>query len=1354
MPYSKNKDDVNAPSSGYFMVVIGASAGGLSPIRELLSEVPKHTGASFIVVQHLAPNSDSILAEVLGKASNLPVVKAEAGMTVERDHVYVAPPQTVVSVKGDQLELTTIEADRHGGTIDATFAKLAEKYGSHLVGIVLSGNNHDGTSGLQIITRKGGMTIAQDPNTAEFDTMPQSAIASDAVDHVLEPSKIAAEISTYFSVLQDTRDNDVQGEKARLTEQLESIADIVERETGHDFSQYKTNTMVRRAQRRMRILHITDVQEYVERLDQDPSEAEALFREILIIVTDFFRDPDAFDALSSQALATIIEDRDPDDGIRIWVAGCATGEEAYTIAILLDEILADVPSARKPDVRIIGSDIDRDALRTARRGIYPTSIEDDLAEARLHRYFRKHDEGYAVIDRLKDMCLFAEHNVIRDPPFVDLDLISCRNVLIYMRKDLQNQTLLLFHHALRSNGFLFLGSSETTSAQADLFRDQDSAHRLSRNTSVSRNAELDLPHFNAEVYRNHSVPTAADKNKDELHYQFQRILTEHYAPRAAVIRSDGSLVYASGRLHRYLAISHGYFKANLIHMLRSGLRLGVRAALSEAKKTGEKVVSDDQVFRSPDGLRPMRIVVEPMPESQGTTGLYLIVFDETTAPGGSPADIEQSDTKAAEKIISQLETELRDSRENLSKAVQDMETSNEELRSMNEELKSANEELTVAKEEADQNSRTLAQAKTDIENLLTSARVATLFVDKDYHIQMFTEAVRSIYNIRSSDRDRLLHEVKDRAVNMPALPDPGDVKGPDQPLVDEFQTEQKRWFLRRVLPYISSEGQRQGLVITFSEITELKDAESKLLDQNLLSRAKEQAQAASRSKSEFLANMSHEIRTPMTAIMGYSELLLKRVEAPKDRKMLETIEKNGRLLLEIINDILDLAKIEEGKIEITLRPVATRELIDSVVELMAVRAAGESLAIAVQYDDTIPAMIETDSVRVRQILINLIGNAIKFTEQGQVDVNVAFIASQSLLCVAVADTGIGIDQDEKDLIFHAFAQSDTSETRDYEGTGLGLTISRRIAEQLGGSLSLESTLDVGSTFTLELPVKVVDETAQEPAESTDDDLADPEKRGESKPPRVLIVDDNANVRDLIEQVLQDTAASLDTACDGVDALEAIESADAEHDPYDVVLMDMQMPRLDGYEATQRLRAGGYDRSIVALTAATMPSDEQRAMDAGCDAFVPKPIDSERLIEIVNRPPREPSDATDILLVEDDRDLAELMSITFEQAHFTVHCAHDGAAAIEAATTCTPQVVLMDLGLPDMSGYDVLDELRDRAELADTRFIALSGSASSEDRERSHRAGFEEHIAKPPDFDKLQELLSSHIRPQTDDAEAD
>jgi two-component system CheB/CheR fusion protein len=1489
-PSLRTYEGAKDPKAPVVVVAIGASAGGLEALREFFAALDDGAGMAFVVVEHMDPTAKSLLCSILMQCTPLPVSEISEGLAIQKDHVYVAPSNALVDIDKAAFRLFPLEGSaQRRAPIDALFRSLASSFGPRAVSIVLSGAGSDGSVGVQQVANEGGMTIAQEPSTAKYDSMPRSAITTGVIDHVLTPTQMAEELLAYVGHVEHLVREEVKatGFEA-IHEALPEICDLLQRATEHNFKHYKTSTLVRRIQRRMQVLRIADVHTYVDGLRGQPEEVMQLFRELLIGVTSFFRDPAAFEVLASEVLAPLIKQR-RGEPLRFWVPGCATGEEAYTLAILAREALADAPEA--PAVQIFATDIDERALSVARQGIYPLGITEQVSKERLDRFFVKKGKRYQVAKEIRELCLFSPHNLINDPPFSRLDLISCRNLLIYFGPHLQKKLIPLFHYALRPNGYLFLGPSENVSGHKELFVPINAKHRISQRKATAINSSALIT--SSAGYRGsaRALDTPNDAAPD-LHQLMQRILLDEFAPKAVLVTEEGQILSASGEMERYLTVTEGTFQNNVIRLARPGLRVGLRSALSEAIKARRKVVHDKVSVQADSGVQRVRLTVQPMPRLGEEVELFLVVFQDIGSLLPREETAQEGFSAEADSLIEQLERELSSTREDLEKTIQELEganeelkSSNEELLSMNEELQSANEELETSKEEVQSTNEALGRAHANLSNLLTSTTIATIFLDDALEIQSFTPAVASIYNVMPSDVGRPLAHITSRCAQMPPLPAPAVLRKASAPQEDEVLTDEGSWFLRRAHPYQTHEGKAEGMVITFIDVTQLKraealsrrherqlqlitdslpvlisyaDAEQRYRFNNLayerwfgssrdamkqrhvrevlgeaayqkalpsieralageavgyeaelpyrdgsertvraeyipdrnsqgkvrgyvsityditeerriarsLSEAKRAAEEASLAKSDFLANMSHEIRTPLTAILGYGELLQTHTTDPDNLACIDAIRRNGKHLVEIINDILDLSKIEAGMLRTEFVRISPGGVLRDVVDSLRVRAAEKGLTLDLAHDGPLPATIESDPTRLRQVLLNLLSNAIKFTEQGGVKVVARLLAAEGLFQVEVSDTGIGISPKQQASLFAPFTQADGSITRRYGGTGLGLAISKRLVELLGGNIAVHSVEGQGSTFAFTVSTGSLDEVpmTHEVAQPSLSPLP-PLSRLDGH--HILIVDDRRDMRYLVQTYLEEAGATVSSASDGAMAVECVRHAHARGKNFDAIVLDMQMPVMDGFQAAPRLRAAGHRGRIIALTANAMKGDQERCLAAGCDEYLAKPVDRLRLLYLLAHaddahapaqqhssngklsgngngataePVAEAGLRCRVLVVDDSADATEMLSILLESHGIEVVTARSGAEALERAGEKLPHVVVLDLGLPDVDGYAVLEHLKSLQPLSATRFIALTGRGGQEEQERMREAGFHHQLLKPPDFNQLVELI--------------
>jgi two-component system CheB/CheR fusion protein len=832
------------PSRHNFLVVgLGASAGGLDAVRKLFDVLPADSGMAFILVQHLDPTHESLMVDLLAGHTRMKVQQAADGMPLVRDHVYVIPPATYLSIDGGMLRVSQ-PRERHGARMpfDFLLRSLAEELGAKAICVILSGTGADGTLGLGAIKEKGGLVIVQDPDEAGYDGMPRSAIKTGAVDFVLPVAEIPQGLATFARHLE----LGTAAPREPTPDRLVEIIALLRTKTPHDFALYKEGTLLRRVERRMSMAAINDSRRYLELLRRDPAELDRLANDLLINVTSFFRDAKAFEVLAETAVRDLVQSHNMDRPLRVWVPGCSTGEETYSIAmVFLEEIAA---SKRNIKLQVFASDVDEDAIAQAREGLYPASIATDVSPARLARFFTREDEGYRAAPELRGVVVFTVQDLLVDPPFSRIDLVSCRNLLIYLRPEAQDKVLRLFHFALCEGGILFLGGSETVGTLDDRFDSIAKAQRIYRHVGRSRPGELDFSSSGRDGIQALWPPRKGSPaaQKSSLGDLCRRLLLEAYAPASVLINRKYESLYYFGATDRYLQVASGEPSRDLLAMARDGLRNRLRAAIQRAGQEARAVVSGPRISDD-DSSIAVSIAVQPV---QGD-GEELMLVSFLDPPKHEPADDRSAEPTDKEEIsrIDELKLELDATRKELQNAIRDLEIANEEQKaineeamSVNEEFQSTNEELVTSKEELQslneeltalnsQLQETLERQRvtsSDLQNILYSADAATLFLDSGLNIRFFTPAAQSLFRVIASDVGRPLGDLTPLSADSTLLADARAVLTSSTPIKREVQGQDGAWYIRRILPYRTVDGRIEGVVITFADVSEIKAAEREI----------------------------------------------------------------------------------------------------------------------------------------------------------------------------------------------------------------------------------------------------------------------------------------------------------------------------------------------------------------------------------------------------------------------------------------------------------------------------------------------------------------------------------------------
>jgi two-component system CheB/CheR fusion protein len=825
------------------IVGIGASAGGLEAFEKFFRHMASDMGIAFVIVQHLDPNHDSMLVDIVRRYTRMDVLQVQDGMQVQPDTIYIIPPNRDMSLLHRTLYLSEPEAARGLRLpIDFFFRSLAEDLHEQAICIILSGTGTDGTLGMRAIKGEGGMAMVQTPSSAKYDGMPQNAIATGMVDYTLPPEDMPRQLSTYVRQEFVPGKRRVEPALAPSSDALQKVFLSLRSQTGHDFSQYKPSTIMRRIERRMTVNQMPQIDDYVSFLRQSPVEIDTLFREMLIGVTSFFRDPDAFDALQHKVLPYLFQERPRGKPVRVWVPGCSTGEEAYSLAILFREYANQM--SLDYTVQLFATDIDNLAIEKARAGIYPDSIAADVSAERLRQFFSHEGNSFHVVQSVREMVIFAVQNVIKDPPFSTIDLISCRNLLIYMNSDLQKRVLPLFHYALKPGGFLFLGTSETPGESTRLFTTIDRKWSLFQRMEGDERTKMPpgfaLPDQSRSLWND---PQTSPKRS--LREIAERTLLEQYAPPGVIINEQGDILYFHGKTGKYLEPASGDASLNVYEMAREGLNMVLPTAVRDSIKRQSTTVHTGIQVKTNRAIQVINVHITPLPQS-----LLMITFEEVTVLEPTALDeTEADDNGEQDQRVHALQQELNSTREYLQTTIEELQSSNEEvkssneeLQSTNEELQSTNEELVTSKEElqsvneelvtVNTELRTkidqLSRANNDQKNLLASMEVGTIFLDHELHILRFTPAAEKVLNVLESDIGRPLGHLTSTIVTLNLVEIAEGVLHDLQIREEEVQNQDGEWFMLRAQPYRTTENVVEGVVITFSDITRQKRVQEDL----------------------------------------------------------------------------------------------------------------------------------------------------------------------------------------------------------------------------------------------------------------------------------------------------------------------------------------------------------------------------------------------------------------------------------------------------------------------------------------------------------------------------------------------
>lgn len=1340
-----NSNDANLIPK--LIVGIGASAGGLEALQRLFEHLPSDTGLAFVVVQHLSPDFKSLMDELLGRHTEMSVFRVEDGMQVRLDAVYLIPPKKEMIISNGRLLLT--EKDPAQGPtlpIDHFFRSLAQDVEQRSVAIVLSGTGSDGSRGILDVREAGGLVIAQDVETARFDGMPKAAVETGVVDLVLSPEQIAETLLRCADhPLKKNADIPVD-EDHGLKEILKRLREVY----GLDFNHYKPSTVLRRIERRLLLKRIPCIEDYSRQLADDPQELNQLYCDLLIGVTQFFRDREAFEYLQQHVLPGMIESVPPEDELRMWVAGCATGEEAYSLAILVHERLTAMH--RPLNVKIFATDVHRSSLETASAGIYTSAAMSDVSSERRTRYFTQSDDDtYRVTNDLRNLIVFAPHNIIKDAPFTRLDLITCRNLLIYLQPPAQKKVLSLFHFGLKTGGVVFLGPSEGTGDLGSEFDPLEPHWKLYRKRrDVRLAADLRVPPVGGVVGSltpPQPLTLSPTRVDPELIGAYDSVLQE-FMPPSLLIDRRGQLIHAFHGAGFFLTVPDGRPSAGVLDQLPAEIRTAVLGTLQRTEPCPPVVFRRISVPTS-EGTKVLDVGIRSLPQPRSDERCVLISFGQLSERREDPhTEHQPAELGAASRAqISTLESELRYTRENLQATIEELETSNEELQATNEELVASNEELQSTNEELhsvneelytvnaehQKKIEELTELTSDMDNLLESTLVHTIFLDCNLCIRKFTPQIADSFHLLEHDIGRRIDSFSPSIQHPDLIRDVESVLETGEPVELEVPNPRGNWYLLRILPYHKQE-EIDGVVLTLIDITKLKEAEfrfsgaveaspeamlvadgegtitqvnselerrfgyskDELVGQPLEILMPEEGrerhrmlrneyfknprvirrmagqpyiwgqrkngsqlpldvrvnpittrggtkfiaslidishhQALERSlrkqvvqRDHFLATLSHELRNPLSAVMNGVRLLQATIENGEvNTEALVAIARQSEHMARLLDDLLDVSRVTAGKIEIRREHFDLRDVVDESVEATCRLMDEHNHTLRVSVPDR-PLPILGDRARLLQVVENLLNNAAKYTpDAGRIELKMHSEPNEAVL--QVRDNGQGIAPELLDSIFDMFVQSDETLDRSQGGMGVGLTLVRSLVRLHQGTITVQSNgQGTGSLFEVRLPRSSERRIGRPPSALGTDQTRKAgdrvPRRDRGHPLQIVLVEDQADNREMLSKLLELEGCEVHTAVDGREGLDLILSKRPN-----IALVDIGLPKIDGYEVARRVREELRDLSIqlIALTGYGQKEDRVKTFACGFDAHIVKPIRAEDIQLIMNNPITTPS----------------------------------------------------------------------------------------------------------------------------------
>jgi len=1122
----QNKDKIKIMSSNLFPVVgVGASAGGLEAFKRLIKAIPENSGMAFILVQHLEPTHESILSDLLQKVTNIPIHEITNNVHVEPNQIYIIPSNRLLTATDGVLQLSPRPPkNTKNMPIDVFFTSLAEIHQSHAIGVVLSGTATDGTLGLKAIKDQGGITFAQEQQSAAFDGMPQSAIDAQVVDFILTPEEIPLQLVE----LNRTFKTEINGDKESLDLTKENafrqVLTLLRTRRGTDFTYYKQTTIRRRIIRRMGLTKIENISDYLSYFRENKTEQDILYQDLLIPVTEFFRDPKTYDTICDTLLPLLLKDREDNNPLRIWIAGCSTGEEPYSIAMCLCEYLGDSTTDFK--IQIFATDLSEKAIAKARNGVYEKKDVAGLRDDRLQKFFTKTNGSFQINRVIRDMCVFACHNFLKDPPFAKMDFISCRNVLIYMESFLQKRALTTFHYALKENGYLLLGKSETTGPAADLFTAFGKNEKLYTKKAVPGKILHTIGEQNEKRNKDNPYSVAKESGRDDFQKSADAVLLSKFTPPGVVVNDQMDIVQFRGSTGTWLEPSPGKPSLNVLKMAREGLSFEIRNALHKVKAHNKPIIKEHIPIMFMG--RQQSVSIEVIPLSNTVEPHFLILFkddafftglagiakkDSTPFNADTPQNPEIQQIKALENELNQIREDMRSITEDQEAANEELQSANEELLSGSEELQSLNEELETSKEEIQSTNEeltTLNQELFDRNGQLNLSRiyaesiVATIrepLIILDVHMRVKT-ANRSYYTIFKTTEEategKLLYEIGDGQWNISALRSMLENILSKEKTITDFEIKQtfsmlgQRTMLLNASQIFRNDNTEHLILLAIEDVTEIKkmEAAQKTFTQELEWKVEERTVAlktantslkhSNENLEQFATIASHDLQEPLRKLRTFANLLSQRYRNNIDSEAIEWIKKidlSAERMSRLITDVLNFSKVLDASV---FKKTDLNQILDNVLADFDLLISQKN---AVINRGRLP-VIEAIPLQINQLFYNLISNSLKFSKNGLSPViNISsrmlpledvkkrtYLNTDFPFCeIIFSDNGIGFDQQYSEQIFSIFQRLNSREH--FEGTGIGLALCKRTVLNHHGEIYAKSREGEGTEFHIILPLE-------------------------------------------------------------------------------------------------------------------------------------------------------------------------------------------------------------------------------------------------------------------------------------------